>query len=112
METIQITVSSRLARRLQPYQQDLTRVLEWGLRYAEELPDAALSEATTPERLASQKKAIAALRQAGAVGPEPEVTAEYLAQRENRTWEPIIADGKPASEIIVADRGPYRIAEQ
>jgi hypothetical protein len=112
METIQITISSRLARRLRPYQQDLTRVLEWGLRYAEEKLDATSSEATTAEALAAQKKTVAALRQAGAVGPEPEVTAEYLAQLGNRTWRPIIADGKPASEIIIEERGSYRTAEQ
>ena len=111
METIQITVSTQLARKLQPYTQNLTRVLEWGLRYAEEKSNTILSEANAPEQLATQKLTIEALRQAGAVGAEPEAIAAYLARNEEHAWAPIIAAGKPASEIIMEDRESYGITQ-
>jgi len=112
METIQITVSTQLARKLRPYTQDLPRVLEWGLRYAEEKSGTNLSAANTPEESAMQKLTIAALRQAGAVGPEPEAIAAYLALNEDPAWVPIIAVGKPASEIVMEDRESYRTTQQ
>ena len=104
METIQVNVSPGLARRLQPYQDELSRLLEWGLRHAEET--AAIRPKAKPgsNELAVQKQVIAALHQAGAIGPEPEVTAHYLAEREGRAWQPIAAAGKPASEMIVEER--------
>lgn len=64
-------------------------------------------------QLTMQKQVITVLRQAGAVGPDPEVTAQYLAKRANRSWQPIVAGGKPASEMIVEERDSYtpRISE-
>lgn len=59
---------------------------------------------STPEAMALQKRVVAALRQAGAVGPDPEEMAQYLAQRENQRWSPIQAGGKPASQMIVEKR--------
>lgn len=112
METIQITVSTQLARKLQPYTQDLTRILEWGLRYAEEKSGTILSAVNAPEQSTIQKLTIDALRQAGAVGPEPEAITAYLALNEERAWAPIIAAGRPASEIIMEDRESYRTTQQ
>lgn len=36
MTTIEIQVPAELAQRLRPYQHDLARLLEWGLRYLED----------------------------------------------------------------------------
>jgi hypothetical protein len=104
METIQIQVSSELAHRLRPYQNELPRILEWGLRYVEEVQTTEQDRQLKAEDLAELKEIVAVLRQAGVTGPEPEVTAEYLATPENRSWKPIVAGGKPASELIIEER--------
>ncbi len=100
METIQIQISAELVQRLRPYQDDLAHLLEWGLRYLEE------KDTTKPEleTYVKQKQLMAALRQAGAVGPDIATTANYLAQPDNQNWQPIQAGGKPASEIIIEQR--------
>jgi len=102
METIQIQVPSELARRLQPYQNDLSRILECGLHCVEEEMEASTIPA--PDAMALQERAVAALRRAGAAGPDPEEARQYLSGRENQRWVPIQADGKPASEMIIAER--------
>ena len=104
METIEIQVSSELARRLRPYQDELPRILEWGLYHIEREAEAKTGTESATEAMASQKQVVAALHQAGAVGPAPEETAQYLAGRENQRWTPIQAGGKPASEMIVEER--------
>jgi hypothetical protein len=98
METIEIEVSAELVQRLRPYQDNLVQLLELGLRYLEE-KDMAELEAD------QQKRLMAALRQAGAVGPDLSTIADYLAQPENRNRQPIKASGRPASEIIIEQRG-------
>ena len=103
METIQVNVSTRLARRLKPHSEELARILELGLRQIEET--ASAKPETTD--LAAQKQVVAALQQAGAVGPTPEVTAQYLSKRRARAWKPIAAGGQPASQMIVEERGAY-----
>ena len=100
IETIQIQVSSELARRLRPYQRELPRILEWGLHRVERETGAA----SAPETMALQKRVVTALRRAGAIGPDPEEIAQYLAQRENQRWTPIQASGKPASQMIIGER--------
>jgi hypothetical protein len=104
METIQIEVSSELARRLRPYQRELPRILEWGLHRVERETEAETRAESTPEAMELQKRVVAALRRAGAVGPDPEEVARYLAQCENQLWTPIQAGGKPASEMIIEER--------
>lgn len=104
METIQIQVPSELARRLQPYQNDLSRILECGLHCVEEEMETEASTIPAPDAMAFQEQAVAALRQAGAAGPDPEEVRQYLLGRENQHWVPIQADGKPASEMIIAER--------
>jgi hypothetical protein len=96
VETIQIEVSSELARRLRPYQTKLPRILEWGLHHVEGETGAETGAESAPEAMSWQKRVVAALRRAGAVGPDPEEMAQYLAQRENQCWSPIQAGGKPA----------------
>jgi hypothetical protein len=109
METIQIEVSSELARRLRPYQTELPRILEWGLHYVEGETEAETGAESALEAMALQKRVVAALRRAGAIGPDPEEMAQYLAQRENQRWSPIQAGGKPASQMIIEERDsrPY-----
>jgi hypothetical protein len=104
METVQIQVSSELARRLRPYQRDLPRILEWGLRHVERETEAETRAESTSEAMALQKRVVAALRRAGAVGPDPAEVEQYLAQPENQRWTPIQAGGKPASEMIIEER--------
>jgi len=94
METIQIEVSPELARRLRPYQSELPRILEWGLRQVE----------GESEAMAQQKRIVAVLRQAGAVGPDPEEVAQYVAGCENQRWTPVEAGGKSASDMIIEER--------
>jgi hypothetical protein len=43
MEIIQVQVSSELAQRLHPYQSELPRILEWGLRHIEREIEAKTS---------------------------------------------------------------------
>ena len=104
METIQVQVSSELARRLRPYQSELPRILEWGLRHIERETEAKTRTELVPEALALQTRVLAALRRAGAVGPDPKEMAQYLTGRENQRWTPIQAGGKPASEMIIEER--------
>jgi hypothetical protein len=95
METIEIEVPTELVQRLGPYQDNLAHLLELGLRYLEE---RAVTEAE------QQKRLMAVLRQAGAVGPDISTITDYLAQPDNQNWQPIEAEGKPASEIIIEQR--------
>ncbi|MBC8264231.1 MAG: hypothetical protein H8E47_08935 [Anaerolineales bacterium] len=104
METIQIQVSSELARRLRPYQRELPRILEWGLRHVETETEVETRAESVLEAMALQKRVVAALRRAGAVGSNPEEMVQYLAQRENQRWTPIQAGGRPASEMIIEER--------
>jgi len=103
MEIIQVNVSTRLARRLRSHSGELARIFELGLR---QLDETASPKAETTD-FAAQKQVVAALQQAGAVGPTPEVTAQYLAKRRARSWKPIAAGGQPASQMIVEERGAY-----
>ena len=104
METIQVQVSSELAQRLRPYQGELPRILEWGLRHVERETEAKTRTESAPEVMALQKRVVAALHRAGAVGPDPEEVVQYLAGRENQRWTPIQAGGKPASQMIIEER--------
>jgi len=98
METIQIEIPSELAQRLRPYRSDLPRILEWGLRHIKK-------EAETESE--ARKRLIAALRQAGATVHTSEEIAQYLAERENQGWTSVQAGGKPASKMIVEERGSH-----
>ena len=104
METIQIQVSSELAWRLRPHQSEMSRILEWGLRRVEREIRTKTRAESVPKAMALQKRVTAVLHQAGAVGPTPEEVAQYLTRRENQSWMPLQAGGKPASEMIIEER--------
>ena len=93
METIQVKVSSELAQQLRPYYRQLPQILEWGLRYLEQ-------QQTDPE---TQQQTLAVLRQVGAIGPDLETMAHYLAEQA-AGWQPIKVGGKPASQMILESR--------
>ena len=100
METVQIQVSSDLARRLRSYRDDLPLVLERVLRQIEQ--EKAISRGARESAL--QWRISAALRRAGVRGADPDTVVRYLHSRENQEWEPIQAGGEPASEMIVQER--------
>ena len=104
MEIIQVQVSSELARRLRPYQGELSCILEWGLRHVEGETEAKTRAESTPKAMALQKQVVAALHRAGTIGPATKEVVQYLAGRENQCWTPIQAGGKPASEMIIEER--------
>ncbi len=106
MEIIQIRVPSSLAREVLPYQSELPRVLEMGLRQLKKRKTAQVDEAGDKDRNALEQT-ISALQQAGAIGPTPEAVSQYVATSENRSWNPISAPGKPASQIILDERQSY-----
>lgn len=104
METIQVQVSPELAARLRPYQDQLARVLEWGLRHVEKEEQTKRQPTVPSDQIAALERITALLRQADAIGPDPEETIRYLSSPENRRWTPIETDGEPASEMIIAER--------
>jgi hypothetical protein len=77
----------------------LELLLELGLQSLEE-ETIAQSELEADQ----QRRLEAALRQAGAIGPNLSTSAQYLAELDNKNWRPIQATGKPASEIIIEQR--------
>jgi hypothetical protein len=100
METIQIQVSSELARRLHPYQSELPRILEWGLRHVERETEA---ESPFPPTRAD---VLAALRSTGIlVELDPAIAARYRLGSDQQRRIPIRVKGKPLSEIIIEERG-------
>jgi hypothetical protein len=96
MEKIQIEVSIDLWQRLQPYQNDLAHILEWGLQYVEQ---RAGVEPESPPR-----EVLSVLRQAGAIGPDYETMVSYVTAPATQNRSPLQAGGKPASEIIIEQR--------
>jgi hypothetical protein len=111
METIQIRVPTSLARELLPYQNELPRVLEMGLRQFRKRKAAQVNEIGNEDRVALEQT-VSALQQAGAIGPTPETVSQYVMSSENRAWKPIAAPGKPASQIIIEERQSYAWSEE
>lgn len=106
METIQIRVPSSLAQELLPYQSELPRVLEMGLRQLKKRKAEQIRKIGDEDR-AALEQTISALQQAGAIGPTPETVLQYVTASENRTWKPIVAPGRPASQMILDERQSY-----
>jgi nucleotide-binding universal stress UspA family protein len=97
METIQIEVSSELARRLRPYQTELPRILEWGLRHVE--------VETGAEPAPTRADVLAALRSTGIlVELDPAIAARYRAGSDQQGRIPVQVEGKPLSEMIIEER--------
>lgn len=100
MKTIQIEIPLELNKRLIPYQDDLARLLEWGLRYLEE-------QASTKPELAAyieQRRLMSVLREAGTIGPDASTITGYLAQPQVKNRQPIVATGPPTSQVIIEQR--------
>jgi hypothetical protein len=98
-ETIQIQVSSELARRLRPYQRELPHILEWGLRRVERETEA--ESAPLPTRA----DVLAALRSTGIlVELDPAIAARYRAGSDQPERTPVRVKGKPLSEMIIEER--------
>lgn len=99
METIQIQVSSELARRLRPYQRELPRILEWGLRHVER--EIEVESPSAPTRA----DVLAALRSTGIlVELDPTIAARYRAGLDQQGRIPVRVEGKPLSEMIIEER--------
>lgn len=99
METIQIQVPSELARRLRPYQGELPRILEWGLRHLERETEAKSLA------LPTRADVLAALRSTGIlVELDPSIVARYRAGSDQQRSAPVWVKGKPLSEMIIEER--------
>ena len=99
METIQIQVSSELARRLRPHQRELPRILEWGLRRVERETEAETAPPPT------RADVLAALRSTGIlIELDPAIAARYRAGSNQQGRIPVRVEGKPLSEMIIEER--------
>ncbi len=99
VETIQVQVSSELARRLRPYQSELHRILEWGLRHVER--EAETESPASPTR----EDVLTVLRSTGIlVELNPAIAARYRADSDRQHRTPVQVKGKPLSEMIVEER--------
>ncbi|MDM8521691.1 hypothetical protein QUF64_16730 [Anaerolineales bacterium HSG6] len=56
------------------------------------------------ETLSVNDRINVALQEAGIKPYQPEEVAQYLASPENQNWQPLLAGGKPASELIIEER--------
>ncbi len=93
--TISLEVPAELARQLTPLQDRLPEIIELGLRYWQDAKPAEL----TPRQQVEQIWAAA-----GLIAPlDPAITRHYPTPQGRRT--PVRAGGKPASEIIIEQRG-------
>jgi hypothetical protein len=93
MDTISVPLSSELAGRLLPLKDRLPEIIELGLRY--------LPEQTPPSPREQAEK----LWEAAGLLVAREPGATYSAAPASRQRTPIQAGGKPASEIIIEQRG-------
>ena len=81
MEIIQVQVSSELAQRLRPYQNELPRILEWGLRHVERERETEAESPTPPTR----EEVLAALRSTGLlVELDPAIVTRYREGEEKQ----------------------------
>jgi hypothetical protein len=106
METVQLEAPVELAQRLQVHPGQLTQILEWGLRVAE---TAARKSATAPTegKLPARRKLLEALRSTGLVVElDATLATRYRAAAAQPRCTPVYVQGKPLSEVIIAERGP------
>ena len=101
MEIIQVQVPSELAQRLRPYQDELPRILEWGLRHVERERETE----TGPPAPPSREDVLAVLRLTGLlVELDPAIAARYREGSEQQHRTPVRVKGKPLSEMIIEAR--------
>lgn len=105
LETLQIQVPMDLFQRLQPYQNDLVKVLELGLHYLEEkTAPFDLAKFKNSEVYHRQKRLCQLLEENGIIAPDIDRRLEYILHRSNQDWQPISLSGKPVSQIIIEQR--------
>ena len=102
METIQVEVSAELAERLRTHSNQLAQILELGLRCV---------EADEPPKVKSssfeRQKTLDALYASGLLlNLDRTLAARYQAGTDTSRHTPVYVNGKPLSEMIVAERGP------
>jgi len=105
-ETIQVQVSSELARRLRLHSDDLPEILERGLRSMEgEAETGSIPPPSEPGSTPDREQVLAALRSAGIlVDLDPAIAVKYVAGADKQRHTPVTVDGTPLSEMIVAER--------
>jgi hypothetical protein len=96
MVTISVRVSEELAERLAPVQDHLEQIIELGLQHWQGLPETDLTPRPHIEKL---------LRATGLIVPlNPAIACLYTSVSHQR--QPAVhAGGKPASQIIIEQRG-------
>ena len=99
MRTVTLRISDDLAERLQPYQDEIERILQLGLQHVEMIER---SDATLREQM------LAAIRSTGLIQPLDEDTVgKYLGNiQEDSRQKPLEIEGTPVSDLIIEQRGP------
>jgi hypothetical protein len=97
MVTIPLHVSEDLAAQLMPLQSRLPDIIKLGLQHWHEVEPVPHSPRQQIEKLWAEAGLTVSL--------DPGIANNYPPYRERRT--PIQAGGKPASEIIIEQRGPW-----
>jgi len=94
MTVIQLEVPDKLAKKLEPYRDRLPELLELGLQKWQE------HEQQSPQ--AEKEKVLQILAASGKVSlPQP-----YTGKKPYIRRTPVPITGKPASEIVIEQRGP------
>jgi hypothetical protein len=104
MTSITLELPDKLAAQVQAHQTDLPRILELGLKNLliekRELPPPS----DTPEQL--RQKILSAWKSSGLIVELDSLPEDRQRIRQRRkSFKPIKARGKPASEIIIEQRG-------
>lgn len=95
MTIIQLEIPDKLAEKLKPYQDRLAELLELGLQTWQER-----EQETTPQ--SDKERLWQVLAASGRVSlPKP-----YTGEEPYISRTPVPASGKPASEIVIEQRGP------
>ncbi len=93
MTIIQLEISDKLAEKLKPYQDRLVELLELGLQTWQEQESPPQSE---------RQRLLQVLAASGRVSlPKP-----YTGEEPYISHTPVPSSGKPASEIVIEQRGP------
>lgn len=84
---------------MHPYQSELPRILEWGLRHVERETGAS------SPALPSRAEVLAAMRSTGIVVElDPVIAERYRAGLGKQRRTPVQVEGKPLSEMIIEER--------
>ena len=104
METIILELPEHLAAEVRKHQAEMPQVIEWGLERlkAEERETPETPEAQRARALEEHERTIQVLVASGLVEP-PTYDPEAIKRHDH---PPIEVGGKPASEMIIEDRGP------